>query len=303
MERDCCPTLDGLIGRRWSVLDKGYVELWDYMGNERSITRAARTSLAIEKDRTLEQDISLLRHLFRHRHTSPFEMCELKLRLHMPIFVARQWVRHRMASLNEMSLRYSEAKDDFHLTAPDGWRLQDQRNKQGSIDVVLPEELGRTLCDQEVGQLEEVYQQYERRIAAGVAREQARKDLPVSLYTTIVWKIDAHNLIHFLALRMDSHAQKEIRVYADLIGQTIFSEWLPNVWQAFVDFRLEAMTLSRLDIAVLSAPTPQRKLEVAAEHGWLKRTYEGKLRPNSERSECIQKARRLGIDISWLEKD
>jgi len=220
------------------VHNSGFVRFVDHLGSDDSVVQAARVSYGNVKKNT---DVALLRRLMRHRHTSPFEMCELVVDLQMPIFIARQWIRHRTASLNEISGRYSEMADEFFI--PEEWRAQSQTNKQGSSDVSIP--YGYPI---DIPRL--AYDEYERRIAAGISKEQARIDLPLSLYTRFRWKIDLHNLFHFLGLRMDSHAQKETRDYANAIGKIVKILW-PISWQAFVDYRLEAMTLTRLDILVM----------------------------------------------------
>lgn len=206
-QRDTCPALDALLGHRWPVGNKGFVELWDYMGNERSIAQAARTSYRSE-GKTADDDVRLVRRLLADRHTSPFEMCELKVKIKCPIYVARQWVRHRTASMNEASGRYTEIADDFEQIAPDAWRMQSKTNKQGSEGTITAEELCAEFSSTQLRLHEDAYALYQARIVAGVAREQARVDLPLSTYTEFVWKIDVHNLLHFLALRMDGHAQK-----------------------------------------------------------------------------------------------
>lgn len=230
------------------VLDDGHIMLVDVMGDEQAIVDAARVSYGAGTKRVSE-DKHLIRYLMRHSHTTPFEMCEIKIRIRVPMDAWRQYIRHRTASVNEYSTRYSEAIDSMAKTDPSEWRLQATDNKQGSAGFFSLEH-GTVLSLQE-----EEFQQlatnlYKSRLAAGMAREQARKDLPLSTYTEAYWKIDLHNLLHFLRLRTDSHAQKEIRDYA-VVLENIVREWVPNVWQAFVDYTKESVKFSRMELAIL----------------------------------------------------
>lgn len=230
------------------VLDHGFVHLVETMGGDHSIVQAARISYG-EGTISFRRDRELIRYLMRNRHTSPFEMVEAKFLIRCPMDVWRQWVRHRTANVNEYSTRYSEAIDVCARTPPDGWRTQSSQNKQGSGEY-LPVDQGRGLTALEAGHLENSRKIYEERLAAGVAKEQARKDLPLSTYTEAYWKIDLHNLLHFLQLRMDEHAQLEIRQYAAVIGGMV-AKWCPIAWEAFEDYRLNAMTLSALEIEAI----------------------------------------------------
>jgi thymidylate synthase (FAD) len=231
---------------RWKklpVLDDGFVCLVDVMGDDQAVVQAARVSYG-EGTRAVSDDRGLIRYLLRHRHTTPFEMVELKFLVRVPMDTWRQWIRHRTANVNEYSTRYSLAIDSAQRTPPGEWRSQATNNRQGSAGF-LDRELGEKLSAEEAQLQDEVRRAYERRIEQGVAREQARKDLPLATYTEAYWKIDLHNLLHFLALRMDSHAQLEIREYAAAIGEGIVRPLLPLVWEAFVDFRQDGMFLSR----------------------------------------------------------
>lgn len=231
------------------VLDKGFVRLVDTMGDDAAIVQAARVSYgAGTKSRSSDRD--LVRYLMRHRHTTPFEMCEAKFHVRVPMDTWRQWIRHRTASVNEYSTRYSEAIEDKQATHPRHWRQQATDNKQGSGDL-LNSGLGASLTAEEIGLHEHADTVYQHRLKLGVAREQARKDLPLSTYTEAYWKIDLHNLFHFLALRMDSHAQQEIRAYATVIGELIVANWVPLAWEAFCDYRLNAVTFSRQEMELL----------------------------------------------------
>jgi thymidylate synthase (FAD) len=236
---------DELRWKKFPVLDDGFVCLVDVMGDDQSVVQAARVSYG-EGTRKVSDDRGLVRYLMRHRHSTPFEMAEIKLLVRLPMDCWRQWIRHRTANVNEYSTRYSLAIDATQTTQPDQWRSQAATNRQGSGDL-LSEKLGMDLTAAETEFQVAARKLYQERIAAGVAREQARKDLPLSTYTEAYWKIDLHNLLHFLALRMDAHAQLEIRNYATTIGQQILQPLFPLVWEAFVDYRLEAMQLTRLE--------------------------------------------------------
>lgn len=243
------PALDEILGKPFPVLHDGFVRVVDYMGGDASIVQAARVSYG-DGTKKVSQDRALIRYLLRHRHTTPFEMCEIKLHVRAPMDVWRQWIRHRTASVNEYSTRYSIAIDAANDTLPDEWRSQSADNKQGSGDP-LPTEIGVGLTAEEHAFHVQARQVYENRLAAGVAREQARKDLPLSTFTEAYWKCDLHNLLHFLALRMEKHAQQEIRAYATTIGEEIVSRWVPFAWEAFLDYRMGATTLSRDAMALL----------------------------------------------------
>ncbi len=241
LRRPSSPALDRILGTPRLVLDKGFVRVVDYMGNEAAIVQMARVSYG-EGTKSKSDDTGLMRYLMRHAHTSPYEGCELKLHLKMPIFVARQWIRHRTASLNEYSGRYSVMRDEFYIPSPDDVAYQSRTNKQGSGEAG-EYETARDFASRLETACEAIYARYEGDIYKGLAREQARIGLPLNIYTEFYWKIDLHNLLHFLNLRMDKHAQKEIRDYADAIGEIVQS-WLPDVWQAFLEYRLNAVTLS-----------------------------------------------------------
>ncbi len=236
---------DQLRWKKFPVLDDGFVCLVDVMGDDQAVVQAARVSYG-EGTRKVSDDRGLIRYLLRHRHTTPFEMAEIKFLVRVPMDCWRQWIRHRTANVNEYSTRYSLAIDATQTTSPDQWRTQAAANRQGS-GAPLSRDVGQGLTTAETEFQTGARRLYEQRIAAGVAREQARKDLPLSTYTEAYWKIDLHNLLHFLALRMDAHAQEEIRTYAKTIGQQIIRPLFPLTWEAFVDYRLEAMFLTRLD--------------------------------------------------------
>jgi len=289
---------DRLRWKKFPVLDDGFVCLVDVMGDDQSVVQAARVSYG-EGTKKVSDDRGLIRYLLRHRHTTPFEMAEIKLLVRVPMDCWRQWIRHRTANVNEYSTRYSLAIDAAQTTPPDEWRTQAAGNRQGSGEP-LDAETGARLSKSEAEFQERARQLYEERIELGVAREQARKDLPLSTYTEAYWKIDLHNLLHFLALRMDSHAQWEIRSYATTIGQQIIAPLFPIVWEAFIDYRLEAMFLTRLErdlITRLVARTATTRRLPASEEDFLavQDPTWADLKRCRERDECREKLVRLGL--------
>lgn len=298
--RPSVPALEAVLGEPMPVLDAGFVRVVDYMGDDAAIVQAARVSYGRGTKR-VHEDRALIRYLIRNAHTTPFEMCEIKLHVRVPMDVWRQWIRHRTASVNEYSTRYSEAIDAAQATPPGAWRLQSAGNRQGSGGT-LAHEIGARFSDDEAALQRRAREVYQARIAAGVAREQARKDLPLSTYTEAYWKIDLHNLLHFLDLRMDLHAQQEIRAYANVIGDQIVARWVPTTWEAFLDYQRQAMRLSRLEIAILgalAAGDQARACSLAAEQGLLNTTEDGRLRPNRERRELEEKLQTLGLPAPW----
>ena len=294
--------LDAMLGEAIRVLDDGFVRVVDYMGDDAAIVQAARVSYG-KGTKRLHEDRGLIRYLIRHAHTTPFEMCGIKLHVRAPMDVWRQWIRHRTASVNEYSTRYSEAIDAAQRTSPEAWRLQSTGNRQGSSGN-LPPEHGTRLSEEESALQRQARDIYEARLAAGVAREQARKDLPLSTYTEAYWKIDLHNLLHFLALRMDEHAQEEIRAYANAIGEQIVAKWVPVTWEAFLDYRRGATGLSRLESAILAALASgdrEGAAAIADEGGFVSRAEDGRLRPTLEGRELEEKLERLGLQAPWIE--
>jgi thymidylate synthase (FAD) len=291
-------TIEDLRWKKFTVLDDGFVCLVDCMGNDQAVVQAARVSYG-EGTRKVSDDRGLIRYLMRHRHTTPFEMAELKFLVRVPMDAWRQWIRHRTANVNEYSTRYSLAIDSAQRTTHDQWRAQAQSNRQGSAGK-LDEQLGVELSLTEQQLQDDARRLYERRIELGVAREQARKDLPLSTYTEAYWKIDLHNLLHFLALRMDAHAQEEIRVYASAIGEQIVAPLFPMVWEAFVDYRQGAMFLSRLDgevIRKLAERMATQGCRAATDEDFMAvqdPTWAG-LERCRERDECREKLVRLGL--------
>ena len=247
MPRAISEGLDAILDEKFPVLDHGFIIPVDYMGNDPAIVQAARTSYG-KGTKKVSEDRELIRYLMRHRHTTPLEMCELKLHVMVPMDIWRQWIRQRTASVNEYSTRYSEAIDEKKTTSPEEWRLQGHHNRQGS-EGFLDSERGKILSLREGEFHKEAEKIYKERIDAGIAREQARKDLPLSSYTRAYWKMDLHNLLHFSALRLDKKAQLEIREYAQTIGK-IVKAWVPITWEAFEDYRLNALTLSQPELQV-----------------------------------------------------
>ncbi len=299
LERPRVAALDEILGKPFHALDDGFVRVVDYMGSDESIVQAARVSYGAGTKR-VHEDRGLIRYLMRHRHTTPFEMCEIKLHVRVPMDAWRQWIRHRQSSTNEYSTRYSVAIDAAQRTAPEGWRLQSTKNRQGSEEK-LDRSRGADLSKKESELQDLARKRYEERLAAGVAREQARKDLPLSTYTEAYWKIDLHNLLHFLRLRMDAHAQEEIRTYAEVIGKELVSRWCPLTWEAFLDYSMNALELSQTEwriIAALSASDSKEALEIAKEAGMLNQV-DGKLAKNRERDELEAKLRQLHLKAPW----
>jgi thymidylate synthase (FAD) len=250
MVRASVPAADRLIGVRHPVLTHGYVVLVDYMGGDDAIVQAARVSYG-PGTKSVRDDRGLIRYLMRHRHTTPFEMVELKFLVRLPIYVARQWVRHRTANLNEVSARYSVVPDEFDLPEPEDIRRQSKRNRQGRDEPLPAETAARFRSDlQRVSQ--EAYHAYRSALEAGVARETARLLLPLAYYTEWYWKIDLWNLLHFLSLRLDPHAQEEIRRYAAIVAD-ITRALCPVAYEAFEEFELEGISLSRRERAAVRA--------------------------------------------------
>jgi len=299
LQRIQVTALDEILGETLPVLDDGFVRVIDYMGDDGAVVQAARVSYGAGT-KQVSDDRSLIRYLLRNRHTTPFEMCELKLHVRVPMDAWRQWIRHRTASVNETSTRYSIAIDAAQRTPPASWRFQAASNRQGS-EGRLDAAAGAELTQQERELQQHARTVYQERLERGVAREQARKDLPLCTYTEAYWKMDLHNLLHFLALRMNSHAQQEIRAYATLIGEQIVARWVPLTWEAFDDYRLGAVGLSRLETAIAAAlggGDRQKALTIARDAGWLKQGKNGLLR-NRERDETEAKLTRLNLAIPW----
>ena len=258
--RATVPALEELLFTAIPVLDHGFVRAIDYMGDDAAVVQAARVSYG-RGTRRVSEDAGLIRYLLRHRHTTPFEMCEIKFHVKLPIFIARQWIRHRTANVNEYSARYSILDREFYLPAPAHLAAQSAANRQGRGAVLEGQEAADVL-DLLRGDAMRTYDHYAAMLNEGVdgtpvdparqglARELARMNLTLNTYTQWYWKTDLHNLLHFLSLRADAHAQYEIRAYAEAMIE-IVRAWVPLTHQAFVDYRLGAVTLSAPMLAVV----------------------------------------------------
>ena len=291
------------IGRKVELLDHGFVYLVDIMGSDEAIEQAARVSYG-GGTRKASQTEGLLRYLMRHKHTSPFEMAELKFHARMPIFVARQWVRHRTANINEESGRYSILKDEFYIPEVGSIAKQSLDNKQGRGALFDEDEaeIIQAKLEESYKIQKELYHYFLNDDGTGkpedenrgmLAREIARLPLPVSTYTEWYWKVDLHNLLHFLALRKDTHAQQEIRIYADAIGD-IVKDAFPITWRAFEDYTFNAISLSGPEQSVL--------IDLLAKHGIIfdadqviRSASETGLKNKSEQNEMLEKLRKVGI--------
>lgn len=291
--------LEEILGKKFPVLDDGFIRVVDYMGGDEAIVQAARVSYG-KGTKKISEDRGLIRYLLRNFHTTPFEMSEIKLHVRVPMDAWRQWIRHRTANVNEYSTRYSIAIDASQKTNAGEWRIQAIDNKQGS-EGFFDETIGSKLTEREVELQQFAREIYQERLQLGVAREQARKDLPLSTYTEAYWKIDLHNLLNFLALRMDNHAQFEIRSYANVIGNEIVSRWCPIAWQAFKDYRMNSMSFSSLELQILKqlvTGNKQAALKLAEDFGWLNKIND-KLSKNRERIELEEKLIELEIEKPW----
>ena len=254
------PELEELLYTPVPVLDHGFVRVIDYMGDDGAIVQAARVSYG-KGTKRVSTDRGLIRYLLRHRHTTPFEMCEIKYHVKMPIFVARQWIRHRTANVNEYSARYSVLDREFYIPAPDQLATQSRSNRQGRGAVLEGEEAARVL-DMLKSDARQTYDHYIEMLNEseagevidegrdGLARELARMNLTLNTYTQWYWKTDLHNLLHFLSLRADDHAQYEIRVYAEAMLESL-KAWCPITHEAFMDYRAGGTHLSAAGLGVV----------------------------------------------------
>jgi thymidylate synthase (FAD) len=291
MTRPSVPEADRLIGVKRPVLSHGFVVLVDYMGNDAAIVQAARVSYG-PGTKSIRDDRGLVRYLLRHRHTTPFEMVEFKFLMRLPIYVARQIVRHRSASLNEFSQRYSIVPDEFDLPPVDDIRRQSTRNRQGRSDALPREVAERFRTD--LGRVsQEAYAAYSAALEAGVARETARMILPLAYYTQWYWKIDLWNMLHFLSLRLDAHSQEETRRYAAEIAKSVQAV-CPVAYEAFEDFVLSSVSLSRKErLAVnslLDGATPEK---ACADAGLPLTREDGKPMTTGEGVEFLEKLERI----------
>lgn len=243
--------IGNLIGIKQPVLDHGHVTLIDFMGSDAAVLQAARISTGAKASKSPEEDRGLLRYMMRARHTSPFEMCEIKLHVKLPIFVARQWIRHRTANVNEMSARYTELPEEFYIPAIEQVQAQSTDNRQGRAGKIN-DATAQNFIDYMEDECRNTFSSYRIDIEDGISRELARIPLPLSTYTEWFWKIDLHNLLHFLKLRTDAHAQWEIRQYADVIAKLV-KLWVPITYEAFEDYVVNARTFSAEEMKLLRA--------------------------------------------------
>lgn len=248
-KRPVVAALEEILGEILPVLDHGFIRVIDYMGDDNAICQMARVSYGAGT-KTVNEDAGLIKYLMRHRHTSPFEGCEIKLHLKMPIFIMRQWIRHRMANVNEYSARYSVMKDEFYVPPVENLRLQSKTNKQGS-EGQLSSEQAQELIDILIKDNATNYSHYENQLDAGVSRELARIGLSLNTYTECYWKMDLHNLLHFCSLRSDSHAQKEIRDYSDIILHKIIKAWVPTAYTAFLNYNMYGKRFSKTEMELI----------------------------------------------------
>lgn len=245
--RAVSPGMEEHLYKAHEVLDHGLIRVIDYMGNDSAITQAARVSYG-KGTKAVSNDAGLIRYLMRHWHSTPFEMCEVKFHVKLPVFVARQWIRHRTANVNEYSARYSILDREFYIPRPEHLAAQSVINNQGRGEALTGAEAQQVL-DYLKDDSDRAYDHYEEMMAEGnedkqgLARELARMNLPANVYTQWYWKVDLHNLFHFLRLRADSHAQYEIRVYAEKMCE-IVKDWVPAAYSAFEDYRMGGANIS-----------------------------------------------------------
>ena len=268
------PALEELLYTPIPILDHGFIRVIDYMGDDSSIVQAARVSYG-RGTRHISDDRRLIRYLMRHRHTSPFEMCEIKLHVKLPIFVARQWIRHRTANVNEYSARYSILDREFYVPSAEVIATQSQQNRQGRGDPLSPNEAAfvQQLLRDDANRAYDHYKELLNETSngelhdpdrVGLARELARMNLSLNFYTQWYWKIDLHNLMSFLSLRADPHAQHEIRVYAEALLERVLKVWTPLAYEAFCEYRLNAQLLSASALSLVRDVMARHRHEVEA---------------------------------------
>ncbi len=260
-KRVVAPALEEMLYKPIPVLDHGFIRVVDYMGDDSSIVQAARVSYGRGTKKSL-QDKGLINYLMRHRHTTPFEMCDIKFHIKLPIFIARQWIRHRTASVNEYSARYSILSNEFYVPERVNLSAQSKINKQGRSDDELPDDVADKVLALIKDDSEKCYRHYVEMMneddqgniidenTVGITRELARMNLTLNHYTEWYWKINLHNLLHFLALRADSHAQYEIRVYAQAMLDVV-KAWVPYAFEAFVEHSMNGTNISRKGMEVI----------------------------------------------------
>ena len=258
--RVTAPELEAVLYQPIEVLDHGFVRVIDYMGDDSSVVQSARVSYG-KGTKKISNDKGLIKYLMRHRHSTPFEMCEIKFHIKLPIFIARQWIRHRTANVNEYSARYSILDKEFYIPSAENLAAQSQINNQGRGDALTDDEASNVIQILK-NDAEQTYANYETLLnenssggvldegKSGIARELARMNLTLNTYTQWYWKIDLNNLLHFLALRADDHAQYEIRVYADVMLDLV-KKWVPLTYEAFEDYRMGGTELSAKEIKLM----------------------------------------------------
>ncbi len=275
------PGIEKVLYKPIPVLDHGFVRVIDYMGDDSAIVQAARVSYGKGTKQT-NQDRGLIQYLMRHRHTTPFEMCDIKFHIKLPIFIARQWIRHRTASVNEYSARYSIMGNEFYIPKPEQMAMQSKINKQGRDNILSPEQSVKVLelLTQDAQQCYNHYQEMLNEDDQGnivnednpsLARELARMNLNLNFYTEWYWKINLHNLFHFLSLRADHHAQYEIRVYAEAMLD-IVKEWVPFAYEAFMEYKVNATSFSGNGVKAIKAMLKGEKV-TAETSGMSKREW------------------------------
>jgi len=244
-----------ILDKEFKVLNHGFVRLVDYMGGDESIVQAARVSYG-KGTKTVSEDRTLIRYLMRHQHTTPFEMVEFKFHVKLPIFVARQWIRHRTANVNEYSGRYSIMPDEFYVPEEGTIKPQSSVNKQGREEQEVPSHIRKRVLEILLQEQQSAFKGYQEMLGYNIARELARINLPLSLYTQWYWKIDLHNLFHFLKLRLDKHAQYEIKVYAEKMAE-IVKTVVPMAFEAFEDYVLNSVTFSKEELKLIKKYLPE----------------------------------------------
>jgi len=280
-KRAVSPGIEKILYEAIPVLDHGFVRVIDYMGDDSAIVQAARVSYGKGTKQT-NQDRGLIQYLMRHRHTTPFEMCDIKFHIKLPIFIARQWIRHRTASVNEYSARYSILGNEFYVPKPENMAMQSTINKQGRDNILSPAESEKVLrllhqdAEQCYGHYQEMLNEDEQGNVLNennpaLARELARMNLTLNFYTEWYWKINLHNLFHFLSLRADSHAQYEIRVYAEAMLD-IVKEWVPFAYEAFMEYQVNAASFSGNAVKAIKAMLNGEKVS-AENSGMSKREW------------------------------
>ena len=259
-KRVVAPDLENILFEALPILDHGFIRVIDYMGDDTSIVQAARVSYG-KGTKKVNTDAGLIKYLMRHWHSTPFEMCEIKYHIKLPIFIARQWIRHRTANVNEYSARYSILDKEFYLPSKENLAAQSTNNRQGRGDVISGEQ-AKEVLDLLKGDAERTYNNYETMLnerydgsiidekKSGLARELARMNLTLNTYTQWYWKTDLLNLMNFLRLRADHHAQYEIRAYADIMLDTL-KRWVPITYEAFMDYRVGGTEVSSKGKAVI----------------------------------------------------